>query len=164
MYGPPLCRKRKVTMSRVGLRKCIRPLLSESLLARMECAALFSPLVIQAFAPLASQQFCALRGDFAIVRRRRRRATGAHANRRHAGRHLHNYGDGDVGQLDAFDDGFTDSAMKGVSFRLPERRIESCGLGRAIMATARTAIARIECVKRLRHAHTVPRRLGTWGT
>jgi lipid-binding SYLF domain-containing protein len=27
MYGPPLCRKRNVGMSRVGLRKCIRPLL-----------------------------------------------------------------------------------------------------------------------------------------
>jgi hypothetical protein len=25
MYGPPLCRKRIVKMSRVGLRKCIRP-------------------------------------------------------------------------------------------------------------------------------------------
>jgi len=27
MYGPPLCRKRIVRMSQVGLRKCIRPLL-----------------------------------------------------------------------------------------------------------------------------------------
>jgi hypothetical protein len=27
MYGPPLCRKRNVTMSQGGLRKCIRPLL-----------------------------------------------------------------------------------------------------------------------------------------
>ena len=27
MYGPPLRRKRKVRMSQVGLRKCIRPLL-----------------------------------------------------------------------------------------------------------------------------------------
>jgi hypothetical protein len=27
MYGPPLRRKRNVSMSQVGLRKCIRPLL-----------------------------------------------------------------------------------------------------------------------------------------
>src|SRR5229473_3539300 len=47
MYGPPRRRKRNVRMSQVGLRKCIRPFWSESLLARMECAALFSPLVIQ---------------------------------------------------------------------------------------------------------------------
>src|SRR5712664_652234 len=47
MYGPPLRRKRNVGMSQVGLRKVYGLCWSESLLARMECAALFSPLVSQ---------------------------------------------------------------------------------------------------------------------
>jgi hypothetical protein len=37
----------KSESGRVGLRKCMRPLLERQLLARMECAAFFSPLVMQ---------------------------------------------------------------------------------------------------------------------
>src|SRR5260370_26062926 len=47
MYGPPLCRKRKVGCHRSVCANVFGLCWSGSLLARMECAALFSPLVIQ---------------------------------------------------------------------------------------------------------------------
>src|SRR6266478_4853893 len=47
MYGPPLRRKRKVSVTRLVCANVYGLYWSESLLARMECAALSSPLVIQ---------------------------------------------------------------------------------------------------------------------
>src|ERR1700681_3656604 len=47
MYGPPLRRKRNVGRHRLVCANVYGLCWSESLLARMECAALFSPLVIQ---------------------------------------------------------------------------------------------------------------------
>src|SRR6266704_733776 len=48
MYGPPPVCKRKRD-GQGGLRKCMRPLLEESLPAMMECAALSSHLVGQSW-------------------------------------------------------------------------------------------------------------------
>jgi hypothetical protein len=42
MYGPPPCRKRKVRMDGLGLRKCIRSLCELKLWTLMGCAALSS--------------------------------------------------------------------------------------------------------------------------
>jgi hypothetical protein len=47
MYGPPLRRKRNVGCHRLVCANVYGLCWSGSLLARMECAALFSPLVIQ---------------------------------------------------------------------------------------------------------------------
>src|SRR5712671_1357785 len=47
MYGPPLRRKRNVGCHKLVCANVYGLCWSESLLARMECAALFSPLVIQ---------------------------------------------------------------------------------------------------------------------
>ncbi len=47
MYGPPLRRNRKVSVTRLVCANVYGLYWSESLLARMECAALSSPLVIQ---------------------------------------------------------------------------------------------------------------------
>src|SRR5260370_9501007 len=47
MYGPPLRRKRNVGCHKLVCTNVYGLCWSESLLARMECAALFSPLVIQ---------------------------------------------------------------------------------------------------------------------
>jgi hypothetical protein len=47
MYGPPLRRKQKSERDRLVCANVYGLCWSSSLLARMECAALFSPLVIQ---------------------------------------------------------------------------------------------------------------------